>query len=52
MWSIVIIGVIDLCFLGVIACAENIDSYINTCYPKAIRIISFVIPERCCSIKE
>lgn len=46
MWSIVIIGVIDLCFLWAIACAENIDSYINTCYPKAIRIISFVIPKR------
>ena len=46
MWSIILIGIIDLCFLLAIACAENIDEYINTCYPKVIRVMTFLIPKR------
>lgn len=46
MWSIIIIGLIDLVFLMAVVCAENIDTYINVCYPRVLRVLAFVIPKR------
>lgn len=46
MWSIILIAIIDLCFLWMITSVENNDEYINTCYPRFVRAIVFAIPQR------